>query len=204
LFDGIIVEDNLELVILSEDNTGILKDFDCLKPDEIFADFNSKQRKKFKMHSKNINDFLVKGALEEQTHSFSTTHLLFYKENDSNYLTGFISLCADNIRLEISEKEDEDSTYTSIPSLKIARLGIDKDFQHKGLGTFMVNYAINIALNIRSFMGVKFLTVDCYQHRVSYYESLGFVINKIQKPNRESDNPLSLRLNIDKYLEKCE
>jgi len=198
-----IDEDNLKLVVLSEKyNNNNLNDFDCLNLDEEFPDFNSKQRKKFKVHSQNINDFLVKEAFQEQNESLNTTHLLFYKDDNSEYLTGFMSLCADNIRLEICEEEEEGLIYANIPSLKIARLGIDKNFQDKKLGKFMIDNAINIALNMRNFIGVKFITVDCYKHRVSYYKSLGFVVNKIQKPNRQPDNPLSLRLNIDKYIEK--
>ena len=69
----------------------------------------------------------------------------------------------------------------------------------------MINFAVSIAIKIREVSGIKFLTVDCYEHRLSYYvDKLGFKINVNQAPNRQPDNPWSLRLNIEEYLNKID
>lgn len=190
--------DKSKLVRLEFKYNSYLTNFDCLNEDETFNEnFNSKKRKKFKKHSKEINNFLVNEALVEQNQGLNTTHLLIKAKK----LVGFISLCSDSIRLETEEKEKEKVLYSNIPALKIARLAIDKNCQHKGFGVFLINYAVKIASDMRENMGIKFITVDCYEHRLSYYKKQGFIINNIQNPKREPDSPLSLRLNIDTYLE---
>ncbi|BAO04881.1 acetyltransferase, gnat family [Clostridium botulinum B str. Osaka05] len=195
----------LKFVELSENVKDDLANFSCLDEEENFEkfqikgekDFKSRDRKKFKNHSKEINYFIKEEALKEQEQDLNTTHLL-YKGNE---LIGFISLCTDSIRLEIDEQEEYEIPYANIPAIKIARLAISKNYQHKELGQFLVKYSINLALKIRKYVGVKFITVDCYRHRLTYYkDKLGFTINKNQNPNRCSDSPTSLRLHIDQYL----
>lgn len=183
---------------LNQDNISKVKNFDCLNENEKLDEFKSKKRKKFKKYSKEINLFLKNEALNEQDKGLNTTHLLM---NDKEECIGFISLCTDSIRLESSEREEMGLTYANIPSLKIARLAIDKNYQNQGFGSTLIEFAIGMASQIRDFIGMKFLTVDCYEHRLSYYKNKGFVCNKIQRENRQPDNPMSLRLNIDNYLE---
>lgn len=190
----------LSLVRLSEEYQNSLTNFDCLNPDEIFPEhYSSRHRKKFRQHSLNVNLFLTTEALQEQNEGLNTTHLLFYKE----ILIGFISLCTDSIRLELDEREAAGVPYANIPALKIARLAIDKHYQGKGLGKFMIEFAVSKAVSIREAAGVKFITVDCYEHRLSYYEKHDFIQNKVIVSKRQStDSPYSLRLNVDKYLEE--
>lgn len=190
-------ENKIKLARLSEEHRDILANFDCLNEEEVFEGFRSKQIKKFKGYSKKINEFLKSEALLEQNQGLNTTHLVFYEES----LMGFVSLCSDSIRLEQGEMQKDNVPYGNIPAIKIARLAIDKNFQRNGLGSFLINFAVSIVSQIRLQMGAKFITVDCYAHRISYYEKFGFVINNIQNPNRQPDNPLSLRLNVDEYLE---
>ena len=47
-----------------------------------------------------------------------------------------------------------------------------------------------------------FLTLDCYAHRVSFYEAIGFVQNLIQPVVLPYDSPISMRMGLDLYLEK--
>jgi predicted GNAT family N-acyltransferase len=104
-------------------------------------------------------------------------------------------------RLIRAIKIKEKCSYANILSLKIARLGIDKNHQGNRLGEFLIQYTVNLAVKARDNVGIKFITVDCYKHRVSYYEKNGFVINNVQAPDRKPHHPLSLRLNIDNYLD---
>ena len=81
-------------------------------------------------------------------------------------------------------------------------MDVQKEFQGKGLGELLIKYAVNAANIIsETLVGIKFITVDCYEHRTSYYERYGFKENLVQSENRQPDNPKSFRLNIDKYLE---
>ncbi|MBM7835731.1 GNAT family N-acetyltransferase [Clostridium sardiniense] len=187
---------SIKIIKLNEIHEEHIEKFTCLDENEEFIGFKSKKKKKFKKHSKEIDEFFKKEALKEQAKFLNTTHLFFI----DGKLAGFISLCADSIRLDLSEKESEKVPYLNIPSLKIARLAIDIKHQKMGVGTLLINFAVKTVFELRDSLGIKFLTVDCYEHRISYYENLGFQENKVQRENRQSDSPISLRLNVDEYL----
>lgn len=189
----------MKLVRLSNEYDDDLANFNCVNDKEEFKGciFKAKQIRKFIEYSKNINEFLKKEALNEQEQGLNTTHLFYI----NNQLAGFISLCSDSIRLSLDEKSEDGVPYANIPSLKIARLAIDINFQGRKLGEYLIKFAVASALNTRKIMGVKFITVDCYKHRVSYYEQFGFKENKIVNEGRQPDNPKSFRLNIDTYLD---
>ncbi|MNP60743.1 hypothetical protein D3C76_1558520 [compost metagenome] len=67
----------------------------------------------------------------------------------------------------------------------------------------MINYAVHIAMEMRQQMcGVKFITLDCFPHRLSYYKDcIGFVENQEIQHGIQHVNMISLRLNIDEYLD---
>ena len=50
--------------------------------------------------------------------------------------------------------------------------------------------------------GIVFLTLDCYEHRVNFYEHLGFKRNQIQTAQRKYDSPISMRANINALANK--
>lgn len=52
--------------------------------------------------------------------------------------------------------------------------------------------------------GLAFLTLDCYEHRVSFYESVGFVKNLVQPISLPYDTPISMRIGLEEYLERIE
>lgn len=84
----------------------------------------------------------------------------------------------------------------------MARLAVSTEFQGKGLGKEALQFAIFISQVIRDYSGVVFLTLDCYEHRVGYYEKYGFERNLYQPIELDYDSPVSMRLWIDSYLEK--
>lgn len=188
----------IELTRLSEQDSPNLVNFNCINEEE-FGDLKSKRRKRIHELSLDMNQFLSTEALVEQLAGLNTTTLLYLDDS----LAAYISLCADTITLADEEQEETKMPYATIPAIKVARLAIDKNFQKQGVGKFLLQYAIYRALEVRNnYCGVKFLTVDCFLHRVSYYENFGFQINVIQADGRQEHHPLSLRLDIDEYLEK--
>jgi GNAT superfamily N-acetyltransferase len=189
---------NLQHDILNDIHNKLIDSFDCVVEDKKIQSFSSKKRKKFLAHSNKLNEFLKTEALIEQNQSLNTTHLFI----DNGVLVGFVSLCSDCLRLDIEERESLKLTLFNIPALKIARLGVHKSFQGHNFGKVLIDYSVYIADQInKDYAGIKFLTIDCYEHRVSYYEKFGFKENRVQAENRKPDNPKSFRLNINEYLE---
>jgi len=187
----------LEILRLTEENKHLIDGFNCIESDETLANFSSKDRRRIKKHSEDMLNFLKEEAFEDQEKGLSKTYL-FTDENGK--LVAYLSLCNDAIRLEFDERDDMNLPYTTIPAVKVARLAVSTDYQGKGIGKEALSFAIYVSQMVREYSGVVFITLDCYEHRVSYYENFGFERNLFQPVVREYDSPISMRLWIDSYL----
>lgn len=192
---------NKEICILDEKHLQLVDAFSCIETDDELKDYRSKEKKRIKTLSKDMDDFLRNEAYEDQEKGLSKTHLLILTDDDGSKRIGaYISLCNDSVRLEGDELASLGYPYSFIPSMKIARLAVDKDFKHKGLGKYMVDFAALMGLEIRNICGLAFINLDCYNHRKSYYEKMRFVPNKLQQ-YEEPHLPTSMRIVLDDYLE---
>lgn len=125
--------------------------------------------------SESMNVFLVSEAYDQQQLGLNTTILLYYKGD----LAGFVSLCADAIRLEENEMSSDLCAYPIAPAIKIARLAVDARFQGIGFGTFLIDYVRDTCFYLAENIGVRFITLDAVSHRISYYLKLGFRENQV-------------------------
>ena len=181
---------------LTTKHLSIIKSFSCVESPEAVATLNSKQRRRVLLHSKEMDDFLHNEAFSEQELGTNTTHLLISGEDDAE-IVAYISLCADAIPLEIQERKEEGMTYSTSPALKIARLAVASKYHSRGFGKQMIRYATYIAHEMTEKCGIVFITLDCYEHRVNFYEHLGFKRNQIQTSQRNYDSPISMRANLN-------
>lgn len=185
---------------LSERHLPLVDAFRCVESDELLSGFNAKERRRIKKHSEEMELFLKEEAYSEQELGMNTTYL--FLDDNSGKILAYVSLCNDAINLEFQEREDEGITYGSAPALKIARLAVDISVMRQGIGKHMIEFSAYQAQLIREHSGVFFLTLDCYAHRVSFYEAIGFVQNLIQPVVLPYDSPISMRMGLDLYLEK--
>lgn len=172
--------------------------FSCVESDETLGPFRSQERRKIRKHSQEMDRFLKEEAFEEQELGMNTTFVLL--NDEANKIIAYMSLCNDSINLEFQERESAGITYGSAPALKIARLAVDASAARHGIGKQLIAFAAYQAQLVREHSGIFFLTLDCYSHRVSFYESIGFVKNLIQPVVLPYDSPISMRLGLDSYL----
>jgi GNAT superfamily N-acetyltransferase len=160
---------------LSDDDIDNLAIFDCYKENE-HANISRRVQRKIKRHSQS-DEFIV----------------------------AYMSLCSDAIKLDYSERDNGQIGYETFPSLKIARLAVHKDHQKAGIGKLLIDYAVSKAILMReSICGVKFITLDCFSHRLSYYTTkMKFVENNENSNGGDNNKPISLRLHIDDYLDEA-
>ncbi len=189
---------NLQIEKLSEEHLPMVNAFSCLEINETLKHLNSKERRRILNHSKEMDIFLKTESYEEQRKGLNTTHL--FLDNESHKIAAYVSLCTDSIQLNFTERHNMKYTYTTIPALKIARLAVATDYQHQGIGKLLVQFSAYIGMQIQKLSGLALITLDCYKHRVSFYESIGFVKNMIQPINLPYDTPISMRLDLHKYL----
>lgn len=186
-----------EILRLSEENRHLTGGFTCVETDSMLAEYTSKERRRIRRHSKDMDNFLHNEAFDEQEKGLSRTYLFV---DEDGKLSAYLSLCNDAIRLEFEERDNMSLPYATIPAMKVARLAVDITKRGMGTGYYALQFAIYVAQAVRDYSGVVFLTLDCYGHRVSYYERFGFRRNLHQPVLLDYDSPVSMRLWIDEYL----
>jgi len=164
--------EDIEILLLSDTTYEFTKNFDC--------------------NIKDLNDFLVDDALNQQKESVNVTYLWVSKKN--NDLLGYITLCNDSVHLFGEKKEEMKRigiSYKALPALKICRMAVNKKYAQRKIGTKMVSFAINIALEINKKSGCRFLTLEAKniptlkedQKPIHFYKKLGFQVIKERKQN---------------------
>ena len=194
----------MDLIIrkLSEEHLPMVDAFSCIEIPEMLTQYNAKVRRRIIKHSKEMEDFLKEEAFEEQEKGLNTTHLFIDKETGK--IAAYVSLCNDSIGLELEERDNMGLSYTTVPALKIARLAVAVEYQGMGLGKSLIQFSAYMGRKVKEMSGLAFLTLDCFEHRVSFYESVGFVKNLIQPILLPYDTPISMRIGLEEYLERME
>ena len=192
----------MDLIIrkLSEEHLPMVDAFSWIETSEMLTQYNAKTRRRIIKHSKEMEDFLKEEAVEEQEKGLNTTHLFIDRETGK--IAAYVSLCNDSIGLELEERDNMGLSYTTVPALKIARLAVAVEYQGMGLGKSLIQFSAYMGRKVKEMSGLAFLTLDCFEHRVSFYESVGFVKNLIQPILLPYDTPISMRIGLEEYLER--
>ena len=105
--------------------------------------------KSFDCGDNDLNDFLLNRAISYRKALLAVTYVL---ENiESKEIIGYFSLANDRVSLTDFENKTEFNRFRksrfvnekrirSYPSVKICRLGINKDFHGKGIGSILLNF----------------------------------------------------------------
>lgn len=151
----------------------------------------------FRSYEKELVDFLIEDALNNQKQKLSVTFLWFYGDK----LVGYVTLLNDKINLEGNLKEffrERDIHYKSLPALKIGRLCVHDDFLRRGIGRLMVLFAIKQANEISdNKAGCRFITLDAKRNKkreldsIHFYKKIGF---ELLKERNKGTTPMYLDL----------
>jgi len=171
---NVIETDNFNLVIMENDEDfRSTKDFDCGNED--------------------LNEFFQKDALNHKKVLLAKTYYLeSRKATDEGILfpVAFVSFLNDIISITKEEKKTKKKKfwkdlkkilhyhkrkYSSFPAVKIARLGVKKEYQRQNIGTALLNMTKDLFLTDNR-TGCRFITVDAYnkEYTISFYKKNGF------------------------------
>ena len=132
----------------------------------------------FAFHSNNLelNDFLINDALNSQNLLISRTYLCYYGEA----LVGFLTLVTDTIEVKLVEALDgvDGYQYSKYPCIKIARIAVDLDYAGRGIGRFLLLWAVGTVYRVSRVIGCRYITVDAKRESVQFYEKNGFKLIK--------------------------
>ena len=108
----------------------------------------------------------------------------------NNQLVGFITLCTNSVEFSWNQlKEiDEDIRHKEIPALKVAWIGTHKNHRRRGIGSFMMLSAVDLALKLSEKIGVRLITLDTREDLISYYQKQGFKL--INKETKDREHPV--------------
>jgi len=127
-----------------------------------------------------LNDFLKNDSLKQQEQLFGVTYLLKEQERTA----AFFTLINDKIKLEEGQSRNYWNTQIGkhipynkrrkdYPVVKLGRLGVQKEFKNKGIGTMILGYLKNW-FRTNNKTGCRFLTVDAYAQSLNFYQKNGF------------------------------
>lgn len=121
---------------------------------------------------KELNDFLLKRALQEAKQRLSSTMVAL---NDKSEVIGYYSVSPSELRRDLIPKEGRGVPYPSVPAIRIGRLAVSLKIQGKGLGGMILQHALNKCLNISNNIGGRVVIVDAKDEKaVSFYSKYGF------------------------------
>ena len=115
---------------------------------------------------------------------------------------GYITLICSQVQVSQEHHRPEGDNgripYESFPSIKVARLAIDKRYRGSGVGQSLLDLALAIALaDIMPVVGCRFLVVDAKKPSVNFYLNYGFT--PIQENYLGEDSPV-LFLDLHPYV----
>ncbi|MBI2666979.1 GNAT family N-acetyltransferase [Candidatus Woesearchaeota archaeon] len=175
-----------------------------ITPEEIHMKIISENHyvQDFKSYERELVNFLIEDAFENQKQKLSVTFLWFYQDR----LVSYITLLNDKINLTPQLKEfftQKGVLYGTLPALKIGRLCVDDRFMRRGLGKLMIWSAIQTAQEInKNKSGCRFLTLDAKRNKdtkkdpLNFYLKMGF---KTLKEEHKGTTPMYLDL---KFIEE--
>jgi GNAT superfamily N-acetyltransferase len=135
--------------------------FDCGRPDQ--------------------NVFLHEHAWADQQEWISTTFLFFVE----GLLAAYATLCLDSIPLARDERGP--IRYGRVGAVKLAQLGVHLSFQGHGVGTRVVDFAVQAARRTGQRIGCRYLTLDSQPDLTEWYAGQGFLRNRLGQEERVRD-----------------
>ena len=144
---------------------------------ELIEERHMEEMAKFQTDNKELGDFLIQDALDNQKKGFSNTYLWFY--NPENSLVAYVTILMDSIRLRGKLREffrEDGVDYKTLPALKVGRLCVDKRFERRGIGKNIMYFVMEKILQMSDMVGCRFLIVDAKRDSVHFYKKLDFEV----------------------------
>ena len=135
----------------------------------------SHNRKQFDCGNNALNSFLQNTARQHITKGMSRTFVLIDEENPKSII-GFYTLSICEIEAEDLPPAIAKKYPDQVPAVKLARLAISVDHQHKGYGSYLIGSVVNKTILISENVGIIGLFVDAKDESAkNYYQQFGFV-----------------------------
>lgn len=120
-----------------------------------------------------LNEFLSRYAMKNDLLGIGKTFIALTEKNE---IAGYFTLATAQIGFnEIPVNYQAKLPKYPIPSLRIARLAVNKNTQKKGIGKWLLTQAFRKIVFISEIVGIKFIIVDAKETSKAFYEKYGFM-----------------------------
>lgn len=127
-----------------------------------------------------MNDFFLNDS-ENYSKELLGKSYCFLLDDQPNTVVCAFTLSNDSIKAnflpqsrkqKITKKIPSQKRFKSYPALLIGRLGVNKNFHHKGIGDELMNFIKSWFIDINNKTGCRFIVVDSYNSRIpiNYYQ----------------------------------
>jgi len=146
----------------------------------------------FDCNDEELNDYFHVDVVKHKENLLTESYCLTNEEHP-DYVVALVDLCNDAIRLEdirnMNPKFDLglDREYSSLPAVKISRLGVQKELQDNNIGSQILNMIKKFFLT-ENRTGCRFITVDSYiePRVINFYENNEFLPLKPKEGRRDN------------------
>jgi len=116
----------------------------------------------------NYDSFLRFSAVTDYIAGMGTTHVMV--DEEANRIAGYVTL-----RATALIGEGERGTKVMSPALEIAMLAVDKDYERKQIGSFLISQVLVIAEQLKKeLVGIKHIVVCADPKSTAFYEKKNF------------------------------
>ncbi len=152
----------------------------------------------FDCNKKDLNEFFLQDQLKYEEQLLAKTYILIPDGGEEGRPKALISFCNDSIRAEAFEKNKDfnkirkelphGKRYRTLPAVKIARLGVHKDWQGRKIGSLLLNMTKLLFLT-ENRTGCRYITVDAYRtyQAVEFYKKNYFRFMKVEELRNYED-----------------
>lgn len=125
-----------------------------------------------------LNDWLQRRALDNQ-HSW-TTRTWVVTEAGSPEVIAFYASCTGSVLRSTTTRTIRQGQPEQVPALLLARMGVDRHHQGRGVGAALLKHFVAKALEVSASVGVRLLLVHAKDDAAKvFYQRYGFVASPV-------------------------
>ena len=152
--------------------------------DECTVSSHNGENLKFSCGDKDLDGFFLHDAFKYEQQLLGKTYL-FRLDSDNSVIVCAFTLSNSSIdsrnlpnnrKKKLTENIPHEKSLSSYPATLVGRLGVDKDFGGKGIGTELISFIKQWMLDPSNKTACRYLTVDAYNNKTTlkFYETNGF------------------------------
>ncbi|MCF2137336.1 MAG: GNAT family N-acetyltransferase [Candidatus Thorarchaeota archaeon] len=126
-----------------------------------------------------VNGFLKEKAVDQQFRQLTKIYVICHEDR----VIGYYAIACSSIRVKLPDMLKE----FKVPSILLGMIGIDKQYQGKGISKVLIEHCISLSINVGKTIACRIVCVDALDTLVEYYKKMGFIeVRKIAGRNQHT------------------